>query len=911
MTAASALRDGINRVNRAPVILACVFAVTLVAALPFSMLMHDALQAHLGSSMAAEHAARGVHAQWWTEFTAQAGPLGQTFATTIIGFAAVLDNLSTLLDAQSRTPAILWLGAAYLLLWLFLSGGILDRYARARPTRGYEFFAACGVYFIRFLRLAPVIALVYYALFSFVHPLLFVSLYEELTRDVTVERTAFFWRLGLYALFGSSLILASILFDYAKVRAVVEDRRSMIGALVSGLRFVRRNAGAVALLYVLNGLMFVGVLLVYALAAPGAGSSGAGMWLGVAISQMYLLARLWVRLVFFASETSLFQGRLAHAGYVAGRAAAPPRAARGGALRRSRTAVVIARGLDAVVVLVAAALLLIAATGGTEFGFGPLRIRLHDWARPLVILVIAVAALAWLTRRTPVSRAPLGTYVAARGLLVLLIAAAGIYANFHVRVAGGLDSYGYVSAAHLLASGSLREAQPLAQLLPFDHPMSAAAPLGHVPSADGRTSVPRFPLGLPIVMAIFTMFGSSGPFFVPLVMAFAAIALAYLLGRDTAVAGASGHIPGLFAATLLAVDPLFAAYAIQPMSDVPATAWLLAAVWMTSDEKELRRPFLWRRGSAPAWPSSLALRLLPAVAVLALATPARNVAFGGDGRNVCRATADAQRRALWRASVPRDTVRPRTCSSCRHRDCSQTSRTSAAGSRIRTRRCSGFCGPARCSCFGVSDPPGTCRPSPLPPQFLICSTWSSTIGNLRGSCCRRSRSFWSSSRALWRTSRTRLRAMRFGAASLATHRTPRTYRTWPCWRWRSPAPPPRTSSSNGKASIVWRRSRPNTCSPASGSKRIHRSVSSSWPDFIAVRFRLYGGRATVRWDQIPEQALTATLRALIAAGYEPYLALDLPSEPALFDERFQKQPLHTEQTARVRVVNIYKFMSAY
>lgn len=42
-----------------------------------------------------------------------------------------------------------------------------------------------------------------------------------LARDVTVERTALFWRLALYLLFGSTLALASIVFDYAKVRAVV------------------------------------------------------------------------------------------------------------------------------------------------------------------------------------------------------------------------------------------------------------------------------------------------------------------------------------------------------------------------------------------------------------------------------------------------------------------------------------------------------------------------------------------------------------------------------------------------------------------------------------------------------------------------------------------------------------------
>ena len=91
----------------------------------------------------------------------------------------------------------------------------------------------------------------------------------------------------------------------------------MIGALAASVRFMLRNFSGVALLYLLNGLLFLGVLILYALVAPGAGSSGAGMWVGFAISQIYLLARLWVRLVFLASETSLFQGRLAHAGYIA------------------------------------------------------------------------------------------------------------------------------------------------------------------------------------------------------------------------------------------------------------------------------------------------------------------------------------------------------------------------------------------------------------------------------------------------------------------------------------------------------------------------------------------------------------------------------------------------------------------
>jgi hypothetical protein len=320
LTAQGAFLDGIRRVNEAPAILTCVFIVTLLTALPFSLVLRDSLRAHLGNSLAADEALRGVNYQWWSEYSAAqpAGSIARTFGTSVIGFAVVLDNISTLLDRAARPSALLMLGAAYLLLWLFLAGGILDRYARNRPTRAHEFFTACGIYFVRFLRLAPIIGATYYVLFRYVHNWLFDDLYSRVTHDVTVERTAFFWRAGLYALFGLLLVVVNVIFDYAKARAVIEDRRSMIGAVGAGLRFVRRNAAAVATLYALDALLFVGVIVLYGFVAPGAGTSGLLMWMGFLVSQIYLLARLWVRLVFFASSTSLFQGRLAHLGYVAG-----------------------------------------------------------------------------------------------------------------------------------------------------------------------------------------------------------------------------------------------------------------------------------------------------------------------------------------------------------------------------------------------------------------------------------------------------------------------------------------------------------------------------------------------------------------------------------------------------------------
>ena len=317
MTFFAACRDGIRRVNAAPAILAGVWLLTLVVSLPLTVAIGGMLAQHLGASLAAEMAASGVNYDWMQEFGDRATGLGTTFTPTIIGFGAVLDNLSAFLDNTPRPLVIVTAASAYIALWIFLGGGIIDRYARDRATRAYGFFAASGVFFFRFLRLAVVMAIVYGFLFGYVHSWLFDRLYPRMTRDLTVERTAFFVRVALYGVFGLALAACNMIFDYAKVRAVVEDRRSALGAIGGALRFIRRNFGAAAMLYIVNVALFVLVVAMYAGVAPRSGGSGWMIWIAFTIGQAYVLARLWVKLVFLASETALFQGRLAHAGYVA------------------------------------------------------------------------------------------------------------------------------------------------------------------------------------------------------------------------------------------------------------------------------------------------------------------------------------------------------------------------------------------------------------------------------------------------------------------------------------------------------------------------------------------------------------------------------------------------------------------
>jgi len=317
MTILNAFSDGVRRVTAAPAVLLGIFALTFLVALPLGLVLSEMIAGSLADSEAASRAVSGVNYEWWQEFSAQATGVGTAFTPRTIGFGGVLDNVSSMLDNTGHPLVVAGAGAAYLVAWVFVAGGAIDRYARRRRLRTAAFFAACGVFFFRFLRLALVALAAYAILFGWVHGWLFGGLYGWAIRDLTVERTAFMLRLALYLVFGALVGAVNLLFDYAKVRAVVEDRRSMIGALMAAFRFIRRQPVDTIGLYLLDGLLFVALLGLYGLVAPGAGGAGWSLWAGLLVTQLYLLLRIWVKLVFYASEVSLFQASLAHAGYAA------------------------------------------------------------------------------------------------------------------------------------------------------------------------------------------------------------------------------------------------------------------------------------------------------------------------------------------------------------------------------------------------------------------------------------------------------------------------------------------------------------------------------------------------------------------------------------------------------------------
>jgi hypothetical protein len=313
-----AYRDGMRRVAGAPWVWLGAWMTTLLLAVPLALVLRDMIGAHLGASLAADTVASGVNWDWWQEFRAQAAGLGTTFTPSVIGFAAVLQNLSDFVDNEHLPRVVASAVGAWLVVWSFLAGGMLDRYARNRTVGTVAFFSACGSHFWRLLRLGVVAAILYGALFGWVHQWLFDGgLYEWWTRDFDAERPAFAVRVALYACFVLLLTAVNLLLDYARVRIVVEDRRSVVFALTAAERFVRRHHRGVVGLYALNALGFLIIVAIYALVAPGAGRTGWTLWAGLLVGQAYIALRLGVKLGFYATQVAYFQRALAHAEYVA------------------------------------------------------------------------------------------------------------------------------------------------------------------------------------------------------------------------------------------------------------------------------------------------------------------------------------------------------------------------------------------------------------------------------------------------------------------------------------------------------------------------------------------------------------------------------------------------------------------
>lgn len=159
---------------------------------------------------------------------------------------------------------------------------------------------------------------------------------------------------------------------------------------------------------------------------------------------------------------------------------------------------------------------------------------------------------------------------------VLLGIALLAYLAFLVRhdafVVGGPDSSGYFNFARMLTAGRLSlEAEPLIEMNLDRSWLPVFAPSGFRPAQQGRAIVPTYPVGLPLHLALL------GHWTTP-VAATVCLLLMILIARELGLP----EWAALAGAAMLGAFPAFLLTATQPLSDVVATMWALAAVYLSS-----------------------------------------------------------------------------------------------------------------------------------------------------------------------------------------------------------------------------------------------------------------------------------------------------------------------------------------
>jgi len=300
--------DGLGRVFRAPVILLGCTALIII------LLLLLATLPEAPTTVAVRIAEQTVHsARWeWQHLLHNTTRLHDLLASAL-GAGMASATIEVAIDEQRLVSFSAVLALVYLVAWTFLSGGILDRYARDRPTRSVGFFSACGMHAPRLLRLLVLAACVY-------GPLLMVgcawgfgisegAYAAEMASAPEISLQQPFWLLG----FSLLLVGLNVLFEYTRVRAIVEDRRSMVAALLAAWRFVRRHPTGCLSLYIANAVVLGLIIGTYTLVASNAHST----WWGHLLALAYLLTRVASSLLFTTTAIVYFQRELAHANYVA------------------------------------------------------------------------------------------------------------------------------------------------------------------------------------------------------------------------------------------------------------------------------------------------------------------------------------------------------------------------------------------------------------------------------------------------------------------------------------------------------------------------------------------------------------------------------------------------------------------
>jgi hypothetical protein len=212
------------------------------------------------------------------------------------------------LSPRGAVGGAMLLGILYAVVVLFLAGGILESYYTDRKLPTGEFFAACGKYFWRFVRLALLFLL------AMVPAIILGAVVNKVSGRLASEAasaTLGFWvqvaGLGIVFLLALAVRLC---FDLAQIETLAESERAVRRSLRRAFGYTFRNLPGllwmVLRIYVVGCALTAVALWVWVRLVP-AQRAGTSILLGELVALSWLACGLWRR----AAETVWYQQRVA------------------------------------------------------------------------------------------------------------------------------------------------------------------------------------------------------------------------------------------------------------------------------------------------------------------------------------------------------------------------------------------------------------------------------------------------------------------------------------------------------------------------------------------------------------------------------------------------------------------------
>ncbi len=200
----------------------------------------------------------------------------------------------------------IWLAILYLLVSIFMAGGILKTLDNGAVFKGKEFFANGSKFFFRFMRLT--------LYFFIIHALVILIIYLPLSLImVTLGKIADSEKALFYAaIFGGGLhllifIYLMIVAHYTRFMIITEDTTKVWKKLWASVKFVSRRFFSTYPLYLLLLANLVLLIFVFKFLSGIVGmTTGFTIFIMFLLQQIFIWSRIWLKIWFYGSQLEYY-----------------------------------------------------------------------------------------------------------------------------------------------------------------------------------------------------------------------------------------------------------------------------------------------------------------------------------------------------------------------------------------------------------------------------------------------------------------------------------------------------------------------------------------------------------------------------------------------------------------------------